>query len=52
MGKKTVDLLHTLDIPHVVLEADSLEANVQEALAMMEEDSIPVALILRPGIVV
>ena len=52
MGEKTPDLLHTLGIPHVVLEADTLEADVQWAISVMEQQLIPVALILRPAIVV
>jgi sulfopyruvate decarboxylase alpha subunit len=52
MGEKTPDLLHTLGIPHVVLEADTLEAHVQWAISVMEQQLIPVALILRPAIVV
>jgi len=52
MGEKTPALLHTLGIPHVVLEADTLEANVQWAISVMEQQLIPVALILRPAIVV
>jgi sulfopyruvate decarboxylase subunit alpha len=52
MGEKTPDLLHTLGIPHVVLEADTLEADVQWAISMMEQQLIPVALILRPAILV
>jgi sulfopyruvate decarboxylase subunit alpha len=52
MGKKTPDLLHTLGIPHVVLEADTLEVHVRWAISVMEQQLIPVALILRPAIVV
>ena len=52
MGEKTPDLLHTLGIPHVVLEADTLEADVQWAISVMEQQLIPVALILRPAILV
>jgi sulfopyruvate decarboxylase TPP-binding subunit len=52
MGEKTPDLLRTLGIPHVVLEADTLEANVQWAISVMEHQLIPVAVILRPAIIV
>ncbi len=52
MGEKTPDLLHTLGIPYVVLEADTLEANVQWAISVMGQQLIPVALMLRPAIVV
>ena len=33
MGEKTPDLLHTLGIPHVVLEADTLEDDLQWAIS-------------------
>jgi sulfopyruvate decarboxylase subunit alpha len=51
MGEKTPDLLHTLGIPHTVLEVDTLEENLQWALSVMEQQLIPVAVILRQGIV-
>jgi sulfopyruvate decarboxylase alpha subunit len=52
MGEKTPELLHTLGIPHVILEADSLETDVQWAISAMEQQLTPVALILRPAIIV
>ena len=52
MGEKTPELLHTLGIPHVILEADTLETDVQWAISAMEQQLTPVALILRPAIVV
>jgi sulfopyruvate decarboxylase subunit alpha len=51
MGEKTPDLLHTLGIPHTVLEADTLEENLQWAISTMEQQLIPVAVILRQGTV-
>ena len=51
MGEKTPDLLSTLGIPQVVLEANTLEDNVQWAVSTMEQQQIPVAVILRKAIV-
>jgi sulfopyruvate decarboxylase subunit alpha len=51
MGEKTPDLLHTLSVPHAVLEADTLEENLQWAISVMEQQLVPVAVILRQGIV-
>jgi sulfopyruvate decarboxylase TPP-binding subunit len=51
MGEKTPDLLHTLGVPHTVLEAETLEENLQWAVATLEQQQVPVAVILRQGIV-
>jgi sulfopyruvate decarboxylase subunit alpha len=51
MGEKTPDLLHTLGIPHAVLEVATLEENLQWAVSTLEQQQIPVAVILRQGIV-
>jgi sulfopyruvate decarboxylase subunit alpha len=51
MGEKTPDLLHTLGIPHAVLEVDTLEENLQWAISTMEQRLIPVAVVLRQGTV-
>jgi sulfopyruvate decarboxylase subunit alpha len=51
MGEKTPDLLHTLGIPHAVLEAETLEADVQWAVSIMEQQQVPVAVIMRQAIV-
>jgi sulfopyruvate decarboxylase subunit alpha len=51
MGEKTPNLLHTLGIPHAVLEVDTLEENLQWAISTMEQQLIPVAVILRQGTV-
>jgi sulfopyruvate decarboxylase subunit alpha len=45
MGEKT------LGIPHAVLEADTLEENLQWAISTMAQQQIPVAVILRKAIV-
>jgi sulfopyruvate decarboxylase subunit alpha len=52
MGERTPDLLHTLGIPYALLEADTLEENLQWAISTMEQQLIPVAVILRQAIVV
>jgi phosphonopyruvate decarboxylase len=52
MGEKTPALLQTLGIPYVILETDTLEAQVQWAISEMGQQLIPAALILRPGILV
>ena len=51
MGEKTPDLLRTLGIPQAVLEAETLEENLQWAVSTMERGRIPVAVILRKAIV-
>ena len=51
MGEKTPNLLHTLGIPHAVLEVDTLEENLQWAISTMEQQLIPVAVILCQGTV-
>jgi sulfopyruvate decarboxylase alpha subunit len=52
MGEKTPDLLQTLGIPHAIMEADSLEETLRWAISSMEQQRIPVAVILRQGIIV
>jgi sulfopyruvate decarboxylase subunit alpha len=51
MGEKTPDLLHTLGIPQVVLEAETLEEHLQWAVSTMERQQVPVAAILRKAVV-
>jgi sulfopyruvate decarboxylase subunit alpha len=51
MGEKTLDLLQTLGIPYIVLEADTLEENLQWAVSTMEQRQVPVAVMLRPAII-
>ena len=51
MGEKTLDLLQTLGIPHTVLEAETLEENLQWAVSTMEQQQLPVAVILRQAII-
>jgi sulfopyruvate decarboxylase subunit alpha len=51
MGEKTPELLQTLGIPHAVLEAETLEDNLRWAVSTLEQHQVPVAVILRQGIV-
>ncbi len=51
MGEKTPDLLQTLAIPYAILEAAALEENLRWAVTTMEQRQIPVAIILRKGII-
>src|SRR5918992_2383051 len=37
MGEKTPDLLHTLGIPHTILEAESLEENLRWAISTIAQ---------------
>lgn len=51
MGEKTLSLLKELGIPFEVLEEDNLESSLEHLLSSIEKELIPVALILRMGIV-
>lgn len=51
MGEKTPALLHTLDIPYTILEAERLADQVQWAVSTMEQQRIPVAMILRKDVI-
>jgi len=51
MGEKTPELLQTLEIPYVVLEAETLDETLAWAVTTMEQRQIPVAVILRKGVV-
>jgi sulfopyruvate decarboxylase subunit alpha len=51
MGEKTPNLLQTLGIPYTILEAETLEENLRWAVSTMEQQQIPVAVILRKAIV-
>jgi len=51
MGGKTLGLLEELGIPFEVLKEDNLESSLEILLSSIEQKQIPVALILRKGIV-
>ena len=50
MGEKTPQLLQTLDVPHVILEAEKLEDHLQWAVSTMAQQQIPVAVIIRQAV--
>jgi sulfopyruvate decarboxylase alpha subunit len=50
MGAKTPHLLQTLEIPHVILEAEKLEDHLRWAVSTMTQQETPVAVILRQAI--
>jgi sulfopyruvate decarboxylase subunit alpha len=50
MGEKTPQLLQTLNIPHVILEAEKLEDQLQWAVSTMLQQQTPVAVILRQAV--
>jgi len=51
MGKKTLSLLKELGIPYETLEESNLQAAVENLVNIAKEQDIPVALILRGGLV-
>lgn len=51
MGKYLLDFLKIMNIHTEILEKDTVEKQVQNALRIMNELSIPTALILRSGVV-
>ena len=51
MGEKTPDILRTLDIPYAILEAERLEDQLAWAMATMEQQHTPVAVIVRKAII-
>jgi sulfopyruvate decarboxylase subunit alpha len=50
MGEKTPQLLQTLDVPHVILEAEKLEDHLQWAVSTMAQQQTPVAVIVRQAV--
>jgi sulfopyruvate decarboxylase subunit alpha len=50
MGEKTPQLLQTLDVPHVILEAEKLEDHLQWAVSTMAQQQTPVAVIIRQAV--
>lgn len=51
MGEKTPEILKTLEIPYAVLEGETLEETLGWAVTTMEQQQLPVAVILRKGII-
>ena len=50
MGKKMLGLLEQLEIPTVILSED-YKNEIQKGIKLMEKESIPVAMILKKGII-
>jgi sulfopyruvate decarboxylase alpha subunit len=50
MGKCMLDLLQDIGLPYEVLEADTVRDDIERAVATMEAGRIPIAVILRKGI--
>jgi len=50
MGEKMIDMLETLGIPHVTL-SEEYEDELKWAIGRMKEKSIPVAVIIKKGVV-
>lgn len=50
MGESMLNLLQDIGVPYEVLEAESVYDDTERAIAQMETHSIPVALIIRKGI--
>jgi len=51
MGKYMIDFLKIMKIPAEILEKDVLEEQLMRASRIMEEQKIPVALILKKGVI-
>lgn len=50
MGDKTPEFFDLLEMPCEILEHDGLESALDTLLAAIEEQSIPGALLVRPGV--
>jgi sulfopyruvate decarboxylase TPP-binding subunit len=51
IGTATLPLLEALPLPYFVPDRDSLDADLARAVATMERDRMPCALVCRPGVV-
>jgi hypothetical protein len=51
MGKYMIDFLKVMKIPTEIIEKDILEEQVIRASRIMEEQKIPVALILKKDVI-
>lgn len=51
MGEKTLSLLEELGVPYGVLEEDNLDDLIAQSISAMTKQKIPVAIVLRKGIV-
>ena len=51
MGEKTTELFDLLGVPYQIMEPDSLESDLDDLLSRINRDTVPGALIVRPGII-
>ena len=51
MGVKSPEIFDLLDVPHEILEADGLEPTLDRLLAVMQQRSVPGALLVRAGMI-
>jgi len=51
MGKATVKLLEDIGVPTQILPKEKAEETISDAVKMMEERSLPTAIIVRRGVI-
>jgi len=51
MGRSMLDLLKTIGIPTKILSKDDPEKHILELIGIMKKKSVPVALILKRGVI-
>ena len=51
MGKSTVKLLRDIGVPTKILPKEEAEGTISDAVKIMEERNIPVAVIVRRGVI-
>ena len=51
MGVKTPQIFDLLEVPYEILEPDNLEAALDRLLAIIEQRSVPGALLVRTGVI-
>ena len=51
MGVKTPEIFSLLDVPYEIMEANSLESDLDRLLATIRQKSIPGALLVRSGLI-
>ncbi|MFQ5874503.1 MAG: thiamine pyrophosphate-binding protein [Dehalococcoidia bacterium] len=51
MGVKSPEIFDLLEVPYEILEADGLEPTLDRLLAVMQQRSVPGALLVRAGVI-
>ena len=51
MGVKTPQFFDMLDMPYEILEADNLEHTLDQLLSVINQRSVPGALLVRAGVI-